>query len=87
MTCETKIQPRVPRANQQQKRLSRNPIKWARNASQSIRSKVINKVTSINHKLKRRSTQPIKNKDGHGEPEGKPAEHTEPAGETILKKQ
>jgi len=46
---------------QQQKRVSRNPIRWARNASQSIRSNVVNKVTSINHKLKRRSTQPIKN--------------------------
>jgi len=47
---------------QQHKRVgSRNPIRWARNASQSIRSNVVNKVTSINHKLKRRSTQPIKN--------------------------
>jgi len=45
---------------QQQKRVSRNPIRWARNASQSMRSKVINKVTSINQKLKR-STQPINN--------------------------
>jgi len=51
-------------SQQQQKRVSRNPIKWARNASQSIRSKVVNKITSINHKLKR-STHPIKNNNSN----------------------
>jgi len=58
----TSVLPSSIANNQQHKQVvSRNPIKWARNASQSIRSKVVNKVTSINHKLKRRSTQPIKN--------------------------
>lgn len=60
LTATSSIQPSSTANQYQNKRVSRNPIRWARNASQSILTKVVSKVTSINHKLKQ-STQPIKN--------------------------